>query len=90
MNFIRDLHSQIDRIGRELNIVSVGPVFMFDAARLNTENQRSGFRYGVGAGLGVEFFGLQLTGGYSWNPNRRLGEPRGAAVFSFNVNELFR
>jgi hypothetical protein len=63
---------------------------MFDAARLNMENQRSGFRYGVGTGLAVDFFGLQLTGGYSWNPNRRLGEPKGAVVFSFNVTDVLQ
>jgi hypothetical protein len=90
MRFLQDLEAQIDEIGRKLNIVSVGPVLMFDAARLNMENQRSGFRYGVGTGLAVDFFGLQLTGGYSWNPNRRLGEPKGAVVFSFNVTDVLQ
>ena len=90
MNLLRDLRVQIETLGRELNIFSVGPVFMFDAARLNTDNQRNGFRYGVGTGLAVEVFGLQFSGGYSWNPNRRLGEPRGAVVFGLNVADWLR
>ncbi len=87
LSFLRDLHAQIDKIGRELNVFSLGPIFMFDAARLNTGNRKDGFRYGVGAGLQVELLGgLQLSGGYSWHPHRRPGEPRGAVVFAFNVS----
>ena len=49
----------------------------------------SGFRYGVGPGVQIEFFGLQLRGGYSFNPNRRPGEPKGAVTFSFDVADIF-
>ncbi len=89
IQFLKDTESQVTKLGRELNIFSVGPVFMFDAARVRSPNASSGFRYGVGPGIQLEFFGLQLRGGYSFNPDRRPGEPKGAVTFSFDVVDIF-
>ena len=89
IKFLNSTESQIVKLGRELNTFAIGPVFMFDAARVRTLGASSGFRYGVGPGVQIEFFGLQLRGGYSFNPNRRPGEPKGAVTFSFDVADIF-
>jgi hypothetical protein len=81
----------LDVTFRELNLVSVGPVAMFDVARIapRTVAGFGGARYGVGGGLRLSVVSLDLTAGYSWNPRRRAGEGRGAFVFSLDVSDLF-
>jgi hypothetical protein len=81
----------LDIIFRELNTISLSPVFMLDAARIGPQTAAGGgFRYGVGGGLRLSVVTLDITAGYSVNPNRRPGEGRGAFVFSLDVTDLFR
>ena len=82
----------LDVTFRELNLIAISPVAMFDVARISSRSV-SGFggtRYGIGGGLRLSIVSLDLTAGYSWNPNRRNGEGRGAFVFSLDVSDLFR
>ncbi|MDT7605370.1 MAG: hypothetical protein QOF61_3367 [Acidobacteriota bacterium] len=82
----------LDVTFRELNLVSVSPVAMFDAARIGarTIHGDGGTRYGVGGGLRLSVVSLDLTAGYSWNTRRQAGEGRGAFVFSLDISDLFR
>jgi hypothetical protein len=81
----------LDVIFRELNVVSLSPVFMFDAARIGPQTGAfGGVRYGVGGGMRLSVVTLDITAGYSLNPNRRPGEGRGAFVFSLDISDLFR
>lgn len=82
----------LDVTFRELNLIAISPVAMFDVASIGGRSV-SGFggtRYGLGGGLRLSIVSLDLTAGYSWNPNRRNGEGRGAFVFSLDVSDLFR
>ena len=77
---------------RETNIVAISPVLMFDAARLRINNvpDTNRYRYGVGSGLRFSLINVDFTAGYSFNPTRRLNEPRGALVFRMDINDLFK
>jgi hypothetical protein len=77
---------------RETNIVAVSPVVMFDAARLRIDNlpDTNRFRYGIGSGLRFSLINVDFTAGYSFNPSRRLNEPRGAFVLRMDINDLFK
>jgi hypothetical protein len=77
---------------RETNIVAVSPVVMFDAARLRIDNlpDTNRFRYGIGSGLRFSLINVDFTAGYSFNPTRRLNEPRGAFVFRMDINDVFK
>ena len=76
---------------REANLVAVSPVVMFDAARLRVLDapDTNRFRYGIGAGMRFTLINVDFTAGYSFNPNRRLAEPRGAFVLRMDINDLF-
>jgi hypothetical protein len=74
---------------REANLLAVSPVLMFDAAKLRVSNDDR-FRYGVGAGIRFSLINVDFTAGYSFNPNRRVNEPRGALVLRMDINDLFR
>jgi hypothetical protein len=83
----------LDIILKELNIASVSPVFVFDAAHIGPANNGpySGTRYGVGGGLRFSLLNMvNVTGGYAWNANRRAGEVPGAVFFSLTTRNLFR
>ena len=82
----------LDTTFRELNLVAISPVAMFDVARIGgrTVSGYGGTRYGLGGGLRLSVVSLDLTAGYSWNPKRRTGEGRGAFVFSLDISDLFR
>jgi hypothetical protein len=77
---------------RETNLIAVSPVIMFDAARLRITNvpDTNRFRYGIGSGLRFSLINVDFTAGYSFNPTRRLNEPRGAFVFRMDINDLFK
>ncbi|HEX5885998.1 MAG TPA: hypothetical protein VFY67_15750, partial [Pyrinomonadaceae bacterium] len=76
---------------REANLVAVSPVVMFDAARLRVLDapDTKRFRYGIGAGMRFSLINVDFTAGYSFNPNRRPIEPRGAFVLRMDINDLF-
>ncbi|MEK6299469.1 MAG: hypothetical protein AABO41_02010 [Acidobacteriota bacterium] len=72
----------------ELNLVSVSPVAIFDAARIWPD--RFGTRYGIGGGVRLSLVNFNVTLGYAVNPTPRLQEGRGAFFFSMDVTDLFR
>jgi hypothetical protein len=76
----------------DLNIYSVSPVFVFDAALLKSHNASAGgMRYGPGLGLRLELVNaLSFTGGYAWNVRSGPGEGRGSFFFSMEVRDLLR
>ena len=81
----------LDTLFNEVNIYSVGPVFVFDAAKIGPA--RAGFggvRYGPGAGVRFELATVaNFTVGYAWNVRRGPGEGTGNLFFSINVRDLF-
>jgi hypothetical protein len=81
----------INRLIHESNLYSASPVAYFDAARLwQGRGLRGDMRYGVGGGARFTFVGLDVTGGYVWNIDRRPNEGRGAFVFGFELSNLFK
>ena len=88
MSYVRRV---LDTILKEMNIVSTGPVAVFDVARIGpAAGPLGGVRYAVGLGARFTLVShVSLTGGYAWNPDRRPGEGPGAAFFSLRFRDLF-
>jgi hypothetical protein len=82
----------LDTIFRRLNLISFAPVAMMDVAWLGPKTPAGfgGTRYGIGPGGRFSLVSVDLTVGYSFNPKPRLGERRGAVVFSLDIRDLFR
>jgi hypothetical protein len=81
----------LDVAFREMNLGTVSPVLVFDAARIGP--QPAGvptLRYGIGPGIRFSIVSFQVTLGYSFNPNPQPLEKRGAFFFSMDVIDLFR
>ena len=73
---------------QDMNIVSISPAFVFDVARLGPSGDT---RFGVGGGIRISLVSsVNITAGYAWNPDRRVGEGPGAFFFSFNTRNLFQ
>ena len=85
-------HSVLNQLLHALNIYSIAPVVLLDAARLGPESSltQSGMRYGVGPAVRLSLLNVDLTLGYSVNPNPQLGERRGAPVVNFEISNIFR
>ncbi len=80
-----------DAAFRELNLYQIGPVAVFDFARLSTPGVGStGFRYAAGPGVRLSLATLNLTLGYTFNLNKRVGEGPGSLFVSLDVSDLFR
>lgn len=83
----------IDAFTNEMNLVSISPLVMFDAARIGPQlsSAGGGLRYGIGGGVR---FGLashvNFDIGYAVNPNPKPWEARGAFFFSMRFLELIR
>ena len=75
---------------RDINIVSISPVVLFDAARIGgSTGPFRGTRYGIGGGLRFSLVShVNLTVAYAANPDRRPGESRGAFVFTLQFRDL--
>ena len=82
----------IETLLNDVNIYSVSPVFVFDAARLKSHNTSAGgMRYGPGLGLRLELVNaISFTGGYAWNVKSGPGEGRGSFFFSMEVRDILR
>ena len=89
LNFSRSVLSQLLHA---LNIYSIAPAVLLDAARLGPEPGpgQSGTRYGVGPAVKLSLLNVDLTLGYSVNPSPHPGERRGAPVISFEISNIFR
>ncbi|MBI1763331.1 MAG: hypothetical protein HYR56_18050 [Acidobacteria bacterium] len=72
----------------ELNLISLSPVFIFDAARIWPD--KFGTRYGIGGGMRLTLVNFNVTLGYAVNPQPHAREGRGAFFFSMDVTDLFR
>lgn len=80
-------HRAMDVFLNQLNICSIAPVAMFDAAKVWPVGQ--GVRYGFGPGLRLSLVNVNFTFGYAFNPDRQPSEKAGAIFFSLDVTGLF-
>jgi hypothetical protein len=78
-------HRALDVLLHDLNIYSIAPVAMIDAARV----WPGGVRYGIGPGLRMSLLNVNLTFGYSYNPRRLPGEKPGAIYVKLDFTSLF-
>lgn len=77
----------LNTLFKDLNIFSVSPVFVFDAA---TIGPLGGTRIGPGGGIRLELASyVNFTLGYAWNVNRQVNEGSGAVFFSIGTRDLF-
>ena len=82
-------HRVLQSFLHELNIASVAPVLLADAARLAQPGARAEFRYAIGAGIRLSLVGsVHLTTAYAWNLHPKAGEHRGAVFFSLDVSQF--
>ena len=73
----------------ELNLLSLGPVVMFDVAHIGPADSKVGTRYGIGGGLRFTLVShVDFTMGYVANPKRLSGERPGAFSFSMRFKDL--
>ena len=89
MRFARD---SVATILDDLNAIEIGPVFVFDVARLGQHHQpqADAVRYGIGTGIRVSLASaFHLSAGYVWNPKRQHDERPGAAFVAFELTTLF-
>ena len=83
----------IEAFTKEMNLFSISPLFIFDAARIGPQASAAGggMRYGIGGGVR---FGLashvNFDIGYAVNPKPQPWEGRGAFWFSMQFLELIR
>lgn len=85
---MNSINPVLDTFIKELNIYSISPVAVFDAARIWPD--RFGTRYGIGGGVRLSLVNFNVTLGYAVNPHPRFQEGRGAFFFSMDVTDLFR
>jgi hypothetical protein len=78
-------HRALDVLLHDLNIYSIAPVAMIDAARIWPD----GMRYGIGPGLRMSLMNVNLTFGYSYNPRRLPGEKPGAIFVKLDFTSVF-
>lgn len=81
----------LNTLFNDVNIYSIGPVFVFDVARIGPANGGlGGTRYGPGGGIRLELASVaHFTLGYAWNVNSGPGEGRGNVFFSIGIRDLF-
>ncbi len=86
----RDLataRSALDTVLYELNVYSIAPVAIFDAARVWPSG--AGAQYAAGAGMRLSVVNVNFTLGYAVNPRPASGQGRGALFFQLDVSDLF-
>lgn len=74
-----------------VNLYSISPTVLFDAARLGPQPPTGGegTRYGIGPAIRFGLVNVDFTVGYSFNVQQKPGDPRGAAVFGLSFENLF-
>lgn len=82
----------IHTLFHEVNLISVGPVFVFDTGAIGPSAPGlSTLRYGIGGGARVTIAStVRFTLGYAVNANRGTNEGRGALFASLEVLDIFR
>jgi hypothetical protein len=90
-NDIAFVKRTLNTLFKDLNIFSVGPVAVFDAASIGpARGGLGGNRIGPGGGIRLELASyVNFTLGYAWNVDRQPGEGKGALFFSIGVRDLF-
>jgi hypothetical protein len=78
----------LDAFVKELNVVAVSPVAVFDVARVWPDP--AGTRYGAGCGVRLSIFNFNTTVGYAFNLKHHAGDGRGAFFFSMDFTDIFR
>lgn len=84
---MKDVTTVINSVTKEVNLVAVSPIGIFDVARLSPD--KYGTRFGVGGGIRLALVNFNITLGYAFNPKPAQNEGRGAIVFSLDVINLF-
>jgi hypothetical protein len=81
----------LDTLFKDINILAISPVFVFDIAKLSPRsNTFGGTRYGPGGGLRFEIATIaHFTAGYARNSKRQPGEAKGSFFFSIGLRDLF-
>ena len=88
MSFARDT---VRTVMDEMNAIAIGPVFVFDVARLGQHQPPASdvTRYGVGTGIRLTIASsFHFSAGYVWNANRPPAERRGAAFAALELTTL--
>jgi len=90
-NDIAFVKRTLNALFKDLNIFSVAPVAVFDAASIGpARGALGGSRIGPGGGIRLELASyVNFTLGYAWDVNRQPGEGKGALFFSIGVRDLF-
>jgi hypothetical protein len=71
----------------QLNLYSVAPVAIFEAARVWPSG--TGTRHALGGGVRFSLAVVNFTDGYAANPRRPPGEGSGAFFLKLDVTNLF-
>jgi hypothetical protein len=84
--------SVLDQLLHAINIYSISPALLLDAARIGPQPGlgQTGVRYGVGPAVRLSLLNFDVTLGYSFNPRRLAGERRGAPVITLELSDIFR
>jgi hypothetical protein len=90
-NDIAFVKRTLNTLFKDLNIFSVSPVLVFDAASIGPAmGAFGGNRIGPGGGIRLGLASsVNFTLGYAWNVNGQPSEGKGALFFSVGVRELF-
>jgi hypothetical protein len=84
--------SVLHRFLNELNLLSISPAILFDAARLQSHliPENPGWRYAFGPAIRFTLVNVNFTFGYSFNISPRKGDPTGAFAIGMSFGDLFR
>jgi hypothetical protein len=80
-------HRALDVMLHDLNIYSISPAVLFDIARVWPAQE--GVRYGIGPGVRLSLFNVNVTFGYSYSPRRLAGEKPGAIYLKLDITNMF-
>ena len=79
-------HKVLDVFLHELNIYSIAPVAIFDAARISPAG--GGTRYGAGGGVRFSLVNVNFSASYVFNVHRVAPEGPGALFFQLDVTNV--
>jgi hypothetical protein len=87
---VREVRPAVNFIADQANIVSLKPLFMFDAAKLSVPGSTSDkTRFSAGGGLQLTIVVAKFEGGYMRTMNRLPADPKGNFVFRLVFQNLF-
>ncbi|MFV0388832.1 MAG: hypothetical protein ACK5NT_08750 [Pyrinomonadaceae bacterium] len=74
---------------RNTDAVNVDGVVLFDMGRIKQNGTSSPWKSGLGGGIKIHYFFVNLSSGYIWNLNRDQNEGAGRFIFSIDFADLF-